>query len=323
MKFLQVTPALLLAMVMMTQSPAYAASCCGGGSSGSLIMPKFSEAMWDISFDIEEYDGYWNGEGNYTSDPDNTDLSQYRLNFGYAHRLGSRWQSSVTLPYVWNDNQYSGLKSSSDGLGDMAINLWYEAFDGVTCVWKVKKPADLKPAAYFGTSLTIPTGISPYDDIENTFDITGRGFYRLDANMLLEKTIYPWSASLQMSYGKHIKRSVNREYGKFVEPYKKQLGDRFSTSLSLGYTQFLDSMNTITYTAAYARIQEDEATIDGREDPTSGMEKRSWTATIAYATMDRDWVFKASWSPGQKRDEWGENFPVTDLYSLGVTHVLR
>ena len=279
--------------------------------------------MLDASLDLEHYDGFWNKEGDHVDDPPGSDLNQYRLNLGYAHRLSSRWQASVIMPYVWNDNQYSGLKTQSNGLGDTKINLWYEAFDGVTCVWKIKKPEDLKPAAYFGATLTVPTGISPYDNVENNFDITGLGFYRLDATMLLEKTIYPWNASLLLSYGKYLERSVNREYGKYVEPYNKKLGDRLLATLSFGYTQFLDSMDTLTYTLALSHLQEDEARINGHSNSTSQFEKRSFALTAAYATMDRNWVFKASWSHGIDKDGWGQNFPTTDVLTLGVTRVLR
>ena len=323
MKFERVLPALFVGAVSLFGSTAYAASCCGGGSSSSLILPKFSKAMVDASFDMEHYDGFWNNEGNHVDDPPGSDLNQYRLNLGYAHRLASRWQASATLPYVWNDNQYGGLTTQTSGLGDASGNFWYEAFDGVTCVWKVKKPADLKPAAYFGATLTVPTGVSPYDDVESSFDITGRGLYRLDATVLLEKTIYPWSASLLLSYGKYLERSVNQEYGKYVEPYDKNLGDRFLGTLSVGYTQFLDSMDTITYTLAYSHLQEDEAEINGRTDVTSGFEKRSFALTAAFANMDRDWVFKATWSHALDRDGWGENFPTTDVLTVGVSHVLR
>jgi len=302
---------------------AHAASCCGGGSSSSLVLPKFSRAMVDVSFDIEQYDGFWNRQGEHVSDPPGSDLNQYRLNVGYAHRLASRWQTSVIMPYVWNDNSYSGLDTQTDGLGDTKINLWYEAFDGVTCVWKVRKPSDLKPAAYFGATLTVPTGVSPYDDVDNNFDITGRGFYRLDGTMLLEKTIYPWSASLLLSYGKYLERAVNREYGKHVEPYDKNLGDRLLVTVSTGYTVFLDSMDTVTYTLALSELQEDEATINGSIDSTSGFKKRSAALTAAYATMDRDWVYKVTWNHALDRDGWGENFPTTDVLTLGVSHVLR
>jgi len=323
MKFVVPKAALLMGAAVLFSPITHAASCCGGGSASTLVLPKFSSAMVDVSFDIEQYDGFWNNSGHHNSDPPGSDLSQYRLNVGYAHRLASRWQASVIMPYVWNDNQYSGLSTSSDGLGDTKLNLWYEAFDGVTCVWKVRKPADLKPAAYFGTTLTVPTGVSPYDEVDNNFDITGLGFYRLDGTMFLEKTIYPWNASLLLSYGKYLERAVNREFGKYVVPYDKNLGDRRLMTVSAGYTVFLDSMNTVTYTLALSDLNEDEATINGRIDETSGLKKRSAALTAAYSTMDRDWAFKATWSHALDRDGWGENFPTTDVLTLGVSHVLR
>lgn len=315
--------ALLAGATVLFSSSTWAASCCGGGSSSSLLLPKFAHAMVAISTDAESYDGFWDGSGNYTPDPPGSRLRQYRLNLGYAQRLGSRWQASVNLPYVWNSNQYAGLDSATRGLGDGSINLWYEAFDGITCVWKVRQWQDLKPALYFGAALTLPTGVSPYDDVANSFDITGRGLYRLDASMLLEKTIYPWNASLSYSYGKHIAREVNREYGKYVEPYQKQLGDRQMLTVSGGYTYFLETMDTLTLTLAYSDLAQADGSIDGRRDVSSNMQKRSFATTVAYSTMDRDWVIKGTWSHARAEDGWGKNFPVTDIISLGVSHVFR
>ena len=315
--------ALVMGATVIFSQTAYAASCCGGGSASSLVLPKFSKAMVDVSFDVERYDGFWNGQGKYTEGPPDSKLSQSRLNMGYAHRLASRWQASVTLPYVWNDNRYSGIDSQTDGIGDATVNLWYEAFDAIKCVWKVKSVADLAPATYLGTSLTLPSGVSPYDDVQNSFDITGRGFYRLDANLLLDKTIYPWNATVALSYGKYLERPVNREYGKYVEPYDKRLGDRQLATISGGYTQFLEDMDTITYTLAYAHLEEDKGKINGVTDTTTGMMKRSLSATFAYATMDRDWVLKLTINHTFKRDGYGENFPATDIITLGGSHVLR
>jgi hypothetical protein len=314
---------LLFIVIPAYYSVALAASCCGGGSASSLVMPKFSRAMVDVSVDMEQYHGYWNKNGEHVPDPPNSDLTQYRLNVGFAQRLASRWQASVSLPYVWNDNTYAGFHSNTDGLGDSTINLWYEAFDNIMCVWKVKSLEDLKPASYFGLSLTVPTGVSPYDNVNNSFDITGRGFYRLDGTMLLDKTIYPWNASLLLTYGKYFERSVNREYGKYVEPYSKQLGDRAQGTVSFGYTHFMLSMNTLTFTAAYTDLWEDEGTINGQTDPTTGLRKRSVAGTIAFATMDRDWVVKGVWSHAVRKDGWGKNFPTTDIYTLEVSRVFR
>ena len=315
--------ALILASCCLPAPVALAASCCGGGTASSLVLPKFSRAMVDVSADIERYDGFWNQDGAWLPDPPGTDLNQYRLNLSYVHRFSSRWQGSITLPYVWNSNVYAGIDSATQGLGDTLVSLWYEAFDTIKCVWKVRKPADLVPAAYFGAALTLPTGISPYNDVENSFDITGRGFYRLDANMLLDKTIYPWTATLFLSYGTHLERPVNREYGSYVEPYDKKLGDRKVATASFGYTHFLESMDSVTLTIAYSRLHEDKGTIYGATDPTTGLEKDSFTTTLAYSTLDNDWIFKASWNHTIKEDGWGANFPATDILTLGVSHVLR
>lgn len=315
--------AAFIALAWALAQPAGAASCCGGGSASSLVLPKFSQAMMDVALDVERYDGFWNDEGEHVPDPPGSDLNQYRLNLGYAFRLAPRWQASLSLPYVWNENRYAALDSSTDGLGDMTVSLWYEHFDAIQCVWKVNSLKDLAPAAYFGATLTVPTGVSPYDDVSNSFDITGRGFYRLDGTVLLEKTVYPWSVGLQLSYGRHFERSVNREYGNYVEPYDRKLGDRAQGTISGGYTHFLESMSSLTYTVAYADLWEDEGEIDGRTDPTTGLRKRSLAGTVAFATMDRDWVVKLSWSHAIRQDDWGKNFPTTDILTLGFSHVFR
>jgi hypothetical protein len=323
MVLLRTKMALLAGAICFSSPPLWAASCCGGGSATSLILPKFSKSMIDISLSAENYDGYWDSDGDYHNDPAGSDLNQYRLSFGYAHRLSSRWQAAIVAPYVWNSNQYSGLSSNTNGLGDMTLGLTYEAFDGIKCVWKVRDWKDLIPAAYFGMALTVPTGISPYDNVGNSFDITGRGFYRLDGNILLDKTIYPWNASVLLSYGKYLERDVNREYGKYVEPYTKELGDRVLGTATFGYTHFLDNMDTMTVSFTYSHLEEDAGSIDGRPYYVSEMEKNSIGAIVAYSTMNRDWVYKLTFIHADPADGQGQNFPVTDIVTLGVSHVFR
>ncbi len=307
---------------------AWAGSCCGGGAAAALILPKLAQSMIDTSFDIEKYDGYWTKGGKYKLDDPGTDLRQYRLNMGYALRLAKRWQASVAVPYVWNVNKYSGLSSRTNGLGDAALNLWYEAFDTNMCRlgWGDISLSDLVPAATFGLSLTIPTGVSPYDDVHSSFDITGRGFYRLDANMLLDKTVYPLSASLFLSYGKHFERPVNEEYGHYITPYYKNLGDRAVGTLAISYESLLDfstSRERITYTAAFSEIWEGEGTINGVRDNTSGLLKSSGAGTVAWSTLERNWVVKLTWNHSINKDGWGRNTVASDIYSLGVTHAFE
>ncbi len=303
---------------------AWAGSCCGGGQATALILPKFAQSMVDVSVDWEKYDGFWTLDGKYLRDQPGTDLNQYRLNLGYAIRIAKRWQSSVAIPYVWNVNKYQTGTSRVNGLGDTTLSLWYEAFDAVMCRmgWSDLNWSDLVPSVTFGLSLTVPTGVSPYDGVKSD-DITGRGFYRLDANMLLDKTIYPWSASLLLGYGKHFERPVNREVD-YVEPYHKQLGDRVVGTLTVSYQMLIDAPNVrnrLTYTAAFSHIQEGESTINGERDPASGLKKNSVAGTVAWSTLERTWSVRLTWNHAIKKDGWGKNFPASDIYSIGVTRV--
>ena len=310
-----------LSTQLLVQLNLWAATCCGGGSASSLILPKGARMMFDTSFSHENYKGYWNSEGKHQDDPVGSDLNQYRSSLGIAYRLANRWQASLQIPYVWNDNTYTGTESKVDNIGDTTIGLWYETFDDIKCVWKVTNWRSLIPAVYLGSTLTLPTGKSAYSgEIDNSFDITGRGVYRLDANLLVDKTIYPWNMTLNMSYGKYIERPVNEDSSGFIDPYDLQLGKRLSTSLAFGYTHFLDSMDTLTVTTSYNDLREKVGEIDGNKDSSlPGFQKQSLGLSIAYSTVAMDWIYKLSWNHALS----GEDFAATDILSLGVSYVLR
>jgi len=315
--------ALFMGAACLFSQPVFAGSCCGGGGGSTLVLPKFYQAMVDVSFDMEKYDGFWDQHGNYTADPAGSDLQQYRLNTGYARRFSTKWQASILVPSVWNVNKYSTSASRSDGLGDTTLSLWYEALDDRSA-WKIREATDLLPSITIGSSLLVPTGISPYDDVNSSFDVTGRGFYRLDGNILIAKMLHPWSAALSLSYGAYPERSVNREYGKYIEPYRKKLGNRSSDSLSLSYIYYLGSAgDTLTGTASISHLREADASIDGIPETSSGFLKDTVGGAIAYTSTDHDWGVRASWNHSIKRNGWGENFPATDVYTLGVNYGFR
>lgn len=318
-----ITAALLGGAAALMPQSSWAGSCCGGGSPTSLIVPKYSRAIADISFDTEIYDGFWNQDGKHTNDPPGSDLKQYRLNLGYAQRFFKDWQASLSLPYVWNDNDYSGLSSQTDGLGDTTLSLWYEVLEDKSS-WKVRELKDMVPSVNLGLSLLLPTGISPYDDNKSSFDITGRGFYRLDGNLLIDKAIQPWSASVALSYGTYFERSVNREYGKYIEPYQKQLGDRISVSASVSYNYVLGTGGDLLIgTASYAYLNEGDSSFNGVSDSTGAFDKQSIGGTIAYSGTDSDWIIRAGWNHAFQEDGWGKNFPTTDIITVGVRYVFR
>lgn len=312
---------LAAAIIVFARGDARAASCCGGGAASPLVIPKFAAAVAAASLDLETYDGYWNGAGAHVADPPGSALSQARLSVGYARRLGENWQAGLLAPVVMNDNRYANESSSSQGIGDVTANVWYEAFDNITCVYQVESWRDLVPAVYLGGGLVIPTGVSPFDGAASSYDITGRGFYRLDAALLVEKTVFPWSMGFSYSYGIHRERPVNREYGAYVAPYTKRLGDRRSWSLSGGYTHYAPGMGDLTATVAYSDLAESAATIDGAAVPSSGVARRAVGVTLAWTSLDSAWVARFGFNRAPRLDGWGENFPSTDIYSLGVSHV--
>jgi hypothetical protein len=313
--------ALLVGAAFFPTPDASAGSCCGGGSGASLSVPKYARAVADLSLDAERYDGFWNREGRHVDDPPGSDLWQYRLNLGLGYRFATDWQLALSLPYVWNDTTYSGVASRTDGLGDASISLSYDLVDDLS-TWKVRDLGDLVPAVTLGALLTLPTGISPYDDVASSFDVTGRGFYRLDGTLQVEKAFRPWHVAVNLAYGAYLERTVNREYGKYVEPYRKQLGDRASATAALGYTLILGTGgDSLTGTVTYGWLQEDDARYDGTVDRNSGFRKQSLGGSLTYAGTDSNWGVRASWNHALQQAGWGRNFPTTDIFSLGVRYV--
>jgi hypothetical protein len=284
-------------------------------------VPKYARAVADFSYDSELYDGYWNQSGRYVADPPDSDLKQYRLNVGLGYRFAKDWQASFLLPYVFNDNSYSGVSSQTNGLGDTTLSVTYELLDDNSS-WKVYEAKELIPAISLGISLLLPTGISPYDDQKSSFDITGRGFYRLDEALLIEKTIRPFNASIALAYGTYFDRSINREYGKYVLPYTKGLGNRFSTSVSTGYTYIVGTGgDSIAAMLSYSYLNEGDASYGGKRDSGSGFDKQSLGCALSYSSNDHNWGVRAGWSHAIKQNGWGQNFPVTDVFSVGVRYV--
>lgn len=314
---------LIIVAISMAPINIEAASCCGGGGSSSLVLPKIAKYMVAAAGSFEKYNGFYNNAGKYLKDPPKSNLSQYRSSLSGGMRLSKNIQANLSLPYVWNVNTYSGQSSNTNGLGDTSLGLWYEFFERMTCVWKVRKLKDLMPAAYLGMGATIPTGISPYDDIDNSFDITGRGFYRFDVKVLIEKTVYPFNLGLTFDYGKHLKRPINKEFGRYVDPYYRVLGDRLSGSITFGYTYFFENMASLTTTLAYSHLEELNGKVDEAEDPTYAFYKNSVALNLAFSNGRRSHIYRAGYNRTLQRKGWGSNYPVTRTFTVEVTYVIR
>jgi hypothetical protein len=298
---------------------AQAASCCGGGGGAAAMAGRGERGLLDLGVEAERYDGYFDGHGQHLPDPVGSALAQYRLTAAAAVRLASAWQVGLSVPIVWNDNVYGGggLSSRTRGVGDASVSLWFEAVDQRTA-WRLASPADLVPAITVGATLTVPTGISPYDDVASSFDVTGRGFYRLDGTVLVDKGYRAWSASLALAYGVAFERPVNRSYGGFIPPERRDLGDRTSASLAVGHRLFVGTGgHALTSTASLSWLRE------GMGTATTGLEKAAVSVTLAWSSTDSDWSARTSWAHTLQLDGWGRSFPTTDTFTLGVRRAFR
>jgi len=313
----------ILFYIVMPINKVEAGSCCGGGSSSSLVLPKFAKLGVSLSLTNEHYDGYWTNNSSYLIDPPDSSLNQYRMTVGYAHRVANDWQLSITTPYIVNDNRYTGIKSFSQGIGDTNVSAFYELFSKVQCIWKVRKWQDLLPATYIGLDTLLPTGLSPYSNVIDSFSVTGRGLYRVSPKILFDKTVYPWSFSFSSSYGYHFQRPVNQEYGNYIVPYDIRLGNRFNYSILVGYTHFFDSMAFTTLSASYAYLNEEKALIDDVLNDTTGLSRHSGNIVLLYATTNRSYIFKLTYNFSLREKNWGRNTPLTDTFSMEVNYVLR
>jgi len=315
----------LAALVVLTgavfSSNLYSASCCGGGSSSFLLVPKFSKSSIAVGAAMETYQGFWTSTGKHLPDPDDSLLRQFRATLSGAIRLNDNFQLSLSIPYVFNNNLYSGAQYDTNGLGDTYLTLTYEAFDNITCVWKVRDISDLRPAAYFSVNVLIPTGISPYSDVENNFDITGRGFYRVDFRAFIDKTIYPFSMSLSAQYGKYIERPINKEYGTYVEPYQRQLGDRFSASGMLGFSFMLPTFYSLSLYASYAYLIEQPGYDNGEVNEFLGFSKQTFTVSTILMNPGKNNIVKLNHSNSPPVDAFGVKTASTYSWSIEVQHV--
>jgi hypothetical protein len=81
--------------------------------------------------------------------------------------------------------------------------------------------------------------------------------------------------------------------------------------------------DTLTGTGSFTYLSEADASFNGDRNSDSGFRKESIGVSLAYSSTDHDWSTRLSWSHAVRRDGWGDNFPITDIYTLGVSYAFR
>ncbi len=321
---------LLLLSMLLLPSLSQAASCCGGGGGGGPTLAKDDKYKLDASFDYEGYTGEYLPDGTWKEETN--DIFQLRLNLSGGKRLARDWQAGVLVPFVYNRvDAGPGKVSTSYGIGDIAVAVRYELWDDVGYFPRlIVDRTDWLPSVLLGLGITLPTGISPFDDVASSYDITGRGYYIITPSLSLTKSLNylnGFTLSAGFSYGKALERWVTREYGRSVDAYKRKVGDRISWNMGVAYkigTHLTDEWwwRTIPsgISIGYAGFNEGEQKIRGVELKDSGIKKNSFTFGLAWM-WNVNWLSRFSFGWVPEYDDVGRNFPTTNTISFGVSYI--
>jgi hypothetical protein len=79
----------------------------------------------------------------------------------------------------------------------------------------------------------------------------------------------------------------------------------------------------LTGTGSFNYLTEGDTAYNGVPQNNTGFRKESVGASIAYASTDHDWSARFAWNHAVRQDGWGDNFPITDIYTLGVSYGFR
>ena len=58
-------------------------------------------------------------------------------------------------------------------------------------------------------------------------------------------------------------------------------------------------------------------------EPPAAQVRSASRTNATFSLSDHDWSARFSWNHAVRQDGWGDNFPLTDIYTLGVSYGFR
>ena len=191
-----------------------------------------------------------------------------------ATLLSDRWQTGFTVPITRRARTRGQNEASASGLGDISLNVGYEALPEWTySAWRPKGVVFL--------TATLPTGSSIYDAKElYRIDSRGRGFYSFSAGALMLKNWGMWDASLVAEAHRPFSRTITNEAGELnLKP-----GWGTSGSLGVGVSPLNGDFRIgISVSPSYESPIATEGIVSGQ-----GEKVALWTSTAQVSYMVND-----------------------------------
>ncbi|MFM8315996.1 MAG: serine protease spb1 [Deltaproteobacteria bacterium] len=262
--------------VISTTKFIWAAPCCGGTANVPSLISGDDSAQVSATFLYSQIvaEAPVGGGIKYRKSGDN-EIAQ-TLKLDAATLISDRWQMGLTVPITRRARVRGDNKVSSSGLGDLSLNVGYEALPSWTY-------SSWRPKALVFLSATFPTGGSIYDATQlYRIDSRGRGFYSLSAGSLILKTVDIWDLSLVVEGHRAFSRTVRNESGDLI----LNPGWGISGTLNVGLSPMNGDFRLgIALSPSYEDPVSTEGIFSGKGEKIS-----LWTSSLLVSYMASDLV---------------------------------
>ncbi|NBT57714.1 hypothetical protein EBT16_02905 [bacterium] len=198
---------LFFALLFHLQNFSPAAPCCGGTANIPSLISGDDSSQFTATFSSGRTVAEAPVDGGVKYRKDNDRESSQTLRLDGAMLLSDRTQASISLPFIRKSRSRGNTSSDSMGLGDVGLNLGYEALPE----WSYNS---WQPRALCFVSATLPTGRSLYDAKElYNVDSRGRGFWTLSSGVLFLKMLGNWDFSLLLEGHRSFSREIENDLG--------------------------------------------------------------------------------------------------------------
>ena len=186
---------------------ALGAPCCGGSSAIPTLITGDDRAQVQASLSHGSIigDAPAHGIPVFRSGADSEDLNVFNL--AGAYRITDRTQVGLGIPIVARSRQTPTVETSASGLGDVILDLAYEALPDFTY-------SEWRPKGLVFLQATLPTGPSTYDStLPFQIDARGRGFFTIGAGCAFLKNLANWDFLFNLEVHRSFRRTVTSQDG--------------------------------------------------------------------------------------------------------------
>lgn len=255
---------------------AFAAPCCGGGSSLPSLITNDDKAQVGIAASYAYVVGNAPDSGRAVFRSDRNQESTTQLSLEGATLLTDMWQAGVQIPVLFRRHDEFGRRSETINLGDIQLSTAYEVLPELSySAWR--------PRGWVYTGLTLPTGASDLDvAIPGGTEETGKGVFTVAFGTVMSKQWGVWDASVTPEFRYTLPRSGTLLSGVSVQT---EGGMGAGLSLAGGVSPIGDLRVGLVISPQWT--QKRDSTVDGLE--VSGGNQVVWTSgvSVSYVWADR------------------------------------